>query len=100
MPDFQESALGKTAEEQVMELEKENSRLRATVARLAGNVKEAAQRWGRQSRVTAEDLAGNATDRIKRDPVRSVAIGFAIGLSLGALMAWSLLHESRALRRD
>ena len=58
------------------------SRFKARASRALQSGKDVAQRWGRQSRA----MAGNATDRIKDDPVRSVIIGFVIGLSLGTLI--------------
>jgi hypothetical protein len=30
----------------------------------------------------------DAAHRVKRDPLRSVALGFAIGLGVGALVVW------------
>ena len=66
------------------ERESENgtSRFRAAASRAVRTGKSAAQRLGRQSRA----VAGNAKDRIQDDPVRSVVISFAVGLTLGALI--------------
>ena len=64
------------------ESENGGARFRAAASRAVRTGKAAAQRWGQQSRV----VAGNAKDRIKDDPVRSVAISFAVGLALGALI--------------
>ena len=36
----------------------------------------------------------DAGHRVKRDPLRSVALGFAVGLSLGALDVWVAMHEA------
>jgi ElaB/YqjD/DUF883 family membrane-anchored ribosome-binding protein len=58
------------------------SRFKATASRVFQDGKAAAQRWRQQSRV----VAVNAKDRIKDDPLRSVVISFAVGLSLGALI--------------
>jgi ElaB/YqjD/DUF883 family membrane-anchored ribosome-binding protein len=71
--------------EQPGESENGASRFKATASRALQSGKDIAQRWGRQSRA----IAGNATDRIKDDPVRSVIIGFVIGLSLGAVIGRS-----------
>jgi ElaB/YqjD/DUF883 family membrane-anchored ribosome-binding protein len=72
--------------EQARELETEASRFRSAASRAVKNSKAVAQRWGRQTR----DVAANATDRIKDDPLRSAAITFVIGLALGALVGrWS-----------
>jgi len=58
------------------------ARFRAAACRVLESGKAAAQRWDQQTRA----IAGNATARIRNDPVRSVVIGFVIGLSLGALI--------------
>jgi ElaB/YqjD/DUF883 family membrane-anchored ribosome-binding protein len=72
--------------EQPGDLETEASRFRSAASRAVRNSKAVAQRWGRQTR----DVAANATDRIKDDPLRSAAITFVIGLALGALVGrWS-----------
>jgi ElaB/YqjD/DUF883 family membrane-anchored ribosome-binding protein len=77
--------------EQSRDFEIEASRFRSAASRAVRNGKAVAQRWGRQSRIAAEELVGNATDRIKDDPVRSAAISFVIGLSLGALVGrWAV----------
>jgi ElaB/YqjD/DUF883 family membrane-anchored ribosome-binding protein len=76
------------AEEHVTQLENEASRLRAAASRVVQNGKTVAQRWGRQGLTAAEGLAGNATNHIKHDPVRSVAISFVIGLGVGAVVGW------------
>ena len=68
--------------EQFGESENGRSRVRAAASRAVRTGKAAAKRWGQQSRV----VAVNATDRIKDDPVRSVVISFAVGLTLGALI--------------
>lgn len=62
--------------EQSRDFEIEASRFRSAASRAVRNGKAVAQRWGRQSRIAAEELAGNATHRIKDDPVRSAAISF------------------------
>jgi ElaB/YqjD/DUF883 family membrane-anchored ribosome-binding protein len=68
--------------EQAREWENRASRVRAAASRAVQTGKATAQRWGQQSRV----VAVNATDHIKDDPVRSVVISFAVGLTLGALI--------------
>lgn len=57
-------------------------RFKAAACRVLESGKAVAQRWDQQTRA----MAGNATERIRNDPVRSVVIGFIIGLSLGALI--------------
>jgi ElaB/YqjD/DUF883 family membrane-anchored ribosome-binding protein len=64
------------------ESENGGSRFRAAAFRAVRTGKATAQRFGRQSRV----VAVSTKDRIKDDPVRSVVISFAVGLTLGALI--------------
>ena len=47
-----------------------------------------AKRFAKRGRYAAEDFIDDAAYRVKRDPFRSMALGFAIGLSLGALIMW------------
>jgi ElaB/YqjD/DUF883 family membrane-anchored ribosome-binding protein len=47
-----------------------------------------AKRFAKRSRYSAEDLMEDAAHRVKRDPFRSVGIGVAIGLGIGALAVW------------
>src|SRR5215475_14352257 len=47
-----------------------------------------ARRFAKRGRYAAEDFMDDAAHRVKRDPFRSVALGFAIGFSLGALVIW------------
>jgi ElaB/YqjD/DUF883 family membrane-anchored ribosome-binding protein len=49
----------------------------------------------KRSRYAAEDLIDDAAHRVKRDPLRAVALGFAIGLSMGALVVWLATHNAR-----
>jgi ElaB/YqjD/DUF883 family membrane-anchored ribosome-binding protein len=48
----------------------------------------AARRLAKRSRYAAEDLIDDAAHRVKRDPLRALAIGLAIGFGLGALAVW------------
>ncbi|HLN96858.1 MAG TPA: hypothetical protein VK208_00090 [Pyrinomonadaceae bacterium] len=70
------------AREHFSQLEREGSRFRAAASRAVHNGRTVAQRWGRQTRI----VAASATDRIKDDPLRSAAITFVIGLSIGAMV--------------
>jgi ElaB/YqjD/DUF883 family membrane-anchored ribosome-binding protein len=54
-----------------------------------------AKRFAKRGRYAAEDLMEDAAHRVKRDPLRSVALGFAIGLSIGALAVWVATSEAR-----
>ena len=47
-----------------------------------------AKRLARRSRYAAEDLIEDTAHRVKRDPLRSVGFGLAIGLGMGALAVW------------
>jgi ElaB/YqjD/DUF883 family membrane-anchored ribosome-binding protein len=47
-----------------------------------------AKRFAKRSRYAAEDLMEDAAHRVKRDPFRSVGLGLAIGLGIGALAVW------------
>lgn len=78
--DFSERT--RDAVEEFMPLDAEPSRFRAAASRVVHNGRSVAQHWGRQTQI----VAANATDRIKDDPLRSAAITFVIGLSLGAMV--------------
>ena len=47
-----------------------------------------AKRFAKRSRYAAEDLMEDAAHRVRRDPFRSLGIGLAIGLGIGALAVW------------
>ena len=46
------------------------------------------KRFAKRSRYATEDLMEDAAHRVKRDPFRSVGIGLAVGLGIGALVMW------------
>jgi hypothetical protein len=48
----------------------------------------------KRGRYAAEDLMEDAAHRVKRDPLRSVVFGFALGVSLGALAVCVAMHEA------
>ncbi len=52
-----------------------------------------AKRFAKRSRYAAEDLMEDAAHRIKREPLRSVGLGVAIGLGTGALAVWLATHK-------
>ena len=54
-----------------------------------------AKRFAKHSRYAAEDLMEDAAHRVKRDPLRSVALGLAIGLGMGALSVWVATRNAR-----
>ena len=72
------------------ETDNDAPRFKAAAVRVMQTSKTAAQRWGRESMTAAGQLAGNATGRIKDDPLRSAAVTFGIGLGLGVLIGWRL----------
>ena len=55
----------------------------------------AARRLAKRSRYAAEDLIDDAAHRVKRDPLRAVAMGLAIGFGMGALAVWLAIRNAR-----
>jgi hypothetical protein len=49
----------------------------------------------KRSRYAAEDLIDDAAHRVKRDPLRALAMGLAIGFGLGALVVWLGTRNAR-----
>ena len=74
------------AEELPTQLQNERSRFKVTAIRVVQDGKTVAQRWSRQGLRAAGELAGNAREHIKNDPLLTAAISFVIGLTLGALI--------------
>ena len=72
----------------------EASRLKTAASHAAEDVVTEARRFAKRGRYAAEDLMDDAAHRVKRDPLRSVAFGFALGFSLGALAVWVEMHEA------
>jgi ElaB/YqjD/DUF883 family membrane-anchored ribosome-binding protein len=83
------SLLGKAMHvgERLVEVGGEASRLK-TASRSVEDAVTEAKRLAKRSRYAAEDLMEDAAHRVKRDPLRSVALGFAIGLGMGVLAEW------------
>ena len=88
------SLLGK-ARERLMEIGGEVSRLKTEASEAVEDRVVAARRLARRGRYAAEDLIDDAAHRVKRDPLRAVAIGLAIGFGLGALAVWLATHNAR-----
>ena len=88
--DEKSGLLGKAvhAGERVVGLGVEASRLKARASHAAEDTMTEARRLAKRGRYAAEDLVEETTHRIKRDPLRSVAITLAIGLGVGALAGW------------
>jgi ElaB/YqjD/DUF883 family membrane-anchored ribosome-binding protein len=84
------SLLGKAvhAGERVIEVGAEAARLKVRASHAVEDAVLEARRLAKRGRYAAEDLVDDATYRIKRDPLRSVAITFAVGLGVGALAGW------------
>jgi ElaB/YqjD/DUF883 family membrane-anchored ribosome-binding protein len=88
------SFLGK-ARERLMEAGGEVSRLKTEASQAVEDGVVAARRLARRGRYAAEDLIDDAAHRVKRDPLRAMAIGLAIGFGLGALAVWLATHNAR-----
>src|SRR6266404_281725 len=74
--------------ERVVELGAEASGLKVRASHAMEDAMTEARRLAKRGRYAAEDLVDETTYRIKRDPLRSVAITFAVGLGVGALAGW------------
>jgi ElaB/YqjD/DUF883 family membrane-anchored ribosome-binding protein len=81
--------------ERLMEVGGEVSRLKTEASQAVEEGVAAAGRLAKRSRYAAEDLIDDAAHRVKRDPLRSVALGFAIGFGLGALAVWLATRNAR-----
>jgi ElaB/YqjD/DUF883 family membrane-anchored ribosome-binding protein len=72
----------------------EVSRLKNEVSQAVEDGVVSARRLARRGRYAAEDLIDDAAHRVKRDPLRSVAIGLVIGFGLGALAVWLATRDA------
>ncbi len=63
-------------------------RLKTAASHAVEDAVTEAKRFAKRSRYAAEDLMEGATHRIKREPLRSVGLGVAIGVGTGALAVW------------
>jgi len=84
------SLLGKAvhASGRVLEAGAEAARLKVRASHAVEDARSEAKRLAKRGRHAAEDLVDDAAYRIKRDPLRSVAITFAVGLGVGVLAGW------------
>ena len=91
------SLLGKAihAGERVIKVGAEASRLKVQASHAVDDAMIEARRLAKRGRYAAEDLVDETTYRIKRDPLRSVAITFAVGLGVGALAGWLAGRSAR-----
>ena len=88
------SLLGK-ARERLMEIGGEVSRLKTEASEAVEDRVVAARRLARRGRYAAEDLIDDAAHRVKRDPLRAMAIGLVVGFGVGALAVWLATHNAR-----
>jgi ElaB/YqjD/DUF883 family membrane-anchored ribosome-binding protein len=89
--------LGKATQigEQLAEAGAEVERLKTAASHAVEDVMTEAKRFAKRSRYAAEDLMEDAAHRVKRDPLRSVGLGLAIGLVIGALALWLVTHNAK-----
>jgi ElaB/YqjD/DUF883 family membrane-anchored ribosome-binding protein len=80
--------------ERLVDVGGEATRLKTAASHAVEDAVTEAKRLAKRSRYAAEDLMEDAAHRVKRDPLRSVGIGFAIGLGIGALAVWVAMHEA------
>jgi hypothetical protein len=67
-------------EERLVELRGEAARLKTAASHAVEDAVTEAKRFARRGRYAAEDLMEDAAHRVKRDPLRSLAFGLALGL--------------------
>ena len=94
MEENDKSNLLEKARERLVEAGGEVSRLKNEVSQAVEDGVVSARRLARRSRYAAEDLIDDAAHRVKRDPLRSVAIGLVIGFGLGALAVWLATRDA------
>jgi ElaB/YqjD/DUF883 family membrane-anchored ribosome-binding protein len=89
--------LGKTLHvgERLVKVGGEAERLKTAASHAVEDAVTEAKRFAKPSRYAAEDFMEDAAHRVKRDPLRSVGVGFAIGLGIGALAAWTATRNAR-----
>lgn len=81
------SLLGKAMHvgERLVGVRGEAARLKTVACHAIEDAVTDTKRLFKRGRYAAEDLMEDAGHRVMRDPLRSVAVGFAIGLAMGAL---------------
>jgi ElaB/YqjD/DUF883 family membrane-anchored ribosome-binding protein len=93
----QNGLLGKAMHvgERLVEVGGEATRLKTAASHAVEDAVTEAKRLAKRSRYAAEDLMEDAAHRVKRDPLRSVGLGLAIGLGMGALRVWMATRNAR-----
>jgi len=81
--------------ERLVEVGGEASHLKTAASHAVEDAVTEAKRFAKRSRYAAEDLIEDASHRVKRDPLRSVGLGLAIGLGMGALAVWTATRNAR-----
>ena len=81
--------------ERLVEVGGAAARLKTTASHAVEDAVSEAKRFAKRSRHAAEDLMEDAAHRVKRDPLRSVGLGLAIGLGMGALAVWMATRNAR-----
>jgi ElaB/YqjD/DUF883 family membrane-anchored ribosome-binding protein len=81
--------------ERLMEVGGEAARLKTAASHAVEDAVTEGKRLAKRSRYAAEDLMEDAAHRVKRDPLRSVTLGVAIGLGVGALAVWVATHNTK-----
>jgi ElaB/YqjD/DUF883 family membrane-anchored ribosome-binding protein len=83
----------KVAEEKIAQAGENMGRLRRKVTNTVEDKYDDARRAIRRGRHAAEDLVDEASYRVKRDPLNSVAITFGVGLGMGVRIGWFLKRD-------
>ena len=81
--------------ERLVEVGGEAARLKTAASHAVEDAVTEAKRLAKRSRYAAEELMEDAAHRVKRDPLRSVGLGLAIGLGMGALAVWTATRNAK-----
>jgi ElaB/YqjD/DUF883 family membrane-anchored ribosome-binding protein len=78
-----------------MEVGDEVSRLKTEASQAVEEGVAAAGRLVRRGRAATEDFIDDTAQHIQHEPLRSVAMGLAIGFGVGALAVWLATRNAR-----